>query len=521
MKVTLFALNSSFTHTNLAIRYLASSLEDAGFCAHIKEFILKDKYRYILHELVETEADIYAFSVYIWNIKEMLSIACDLKKLMPEAFIIFGGPEVSFENEEFLTEHPYIDVLIKGEGESVIAEICKAPNKYKGKTVVGECSTKFINEGILYDRYPSNGDILYYESSRGCPHRCSYCLSSLVNGIRAKSIEKTLADLRSFEHLPSKPRIIKFIDRTFNYDLKRAKEIWRALCSEEYTLNYHFEITADHLDNEAIEILANMPSGKIQIEAGIQSINKETLKSVNRYCDNRTALKNLTRIKSAGNIHVHADLIAGLPFEDIGSFKLSFDETIGCCHKLQLGFLKMLKGSLIRVQAKQHGYIFETEPPYTVLANNYISYEELYRLTRIAATVDRFYSSDSFSYTMEYVLSKATSPFDFFTELTEMQEKELDKTSQHECRLMLIKILQNDPQALGRLALDTLINENKKPPKELQDHYRECSKDIINVKQENFKGYNSNNLHIYTFDFDPCNYYIIDRNKHISKRCIK
>ncbi len=519
MKITLFALNSSFTHTNLAIRYLASALEDEGFLPIIKEYTLKDKKALVLNELVNSSSDIYAFSVYIWNRNEMLSYARELKKLKPDSRIILGGPEVSFENETFLSDHPYIDILIRGEGESVIANICRNP-QYNG-IVDGICTDKFIKSGILYNKYPAEGDILYYESVRGCPYRCSYCLSSLSVGIRAKSEEQTLEELLMFEKLKNKPRIIKFIDRTFNYDLKRAKKIWKALCSNEYTLSYHFEIAADLLDEECFEILSKIPKGKIQLEAGIQSTNPDTLQAINRKSDSTKIIENLTKLKSYGNIHIHADLIAGLPFENMESLANSFDSSISCCHKLQLGFLKMLKGSNIRSTATEHGYIFRSDPPYTVLSNSYISYNELYRLECIAATIDRYYSSGRFENTMEYILQKVSSPFEFFSRLCDMHTKELDKTSQHECRLMLIEMIQDDENAMGRLALDSLITENKNPPKALQKYYFEHSKDIINFIPENFKSCNTNNLHIYSFNFDKDNYYLIDRTNHIvKKRCI-
>lgn len=516
MKVTLFALNSSYTHTNLAVRYLSSVLDQARFDTHVLEYTLKDKKASVLYELVCADSDIYAFSVYIWNIREMLSFAKDLKKLRPQSHIIFGGPEVSFEDESFLSKHPYIDILIRGEGESVIADICKDPKSYK--LVDGSCTDTFLHAGILYDVYPAEGDILYYESTRGCPYRCSYCLSSLSQGIRAKSAEQTLSELKEFEKLESKPRIIKFIDRTFNYDIPRAKRIWKALCSDEYTLNYHFEIAADLLDEECFEILSKMPAGKIQFEAGIQSTNPVTLEAINRKPNSAKVIKNLTRLKDGGNIHIHADLIAGLPYEDINSFALSFDESISCCHKLQLGFLKMLKGSHIRNVSEEYGYIYHSDTPYTVLSNNFISYNELYRLERIAATIDRFYSSSRFENTMEYVLQTVKSPFKFFSQLCDMQTKELDKTSQHECRMMLIELLRHDKTAMGKLALDTLIHENKNPPKELTEFYTEHLRAIINSYTEKFKGCSNNNLYIYSFDFDKENYYIINRTEHTMEK---
>lgn len=508
MKITLFALNSSFTHTNLAVRYLADSLEKQGFSADIAEFNLKDKHENILHELFKRKSDIYAFSVYIWNYTEMLEFAKELKLLIPNSHIILGGPEVSFEDEAFFEEHSYTDTLILGEGEGVISEICKDPKAYLNKCVKGICSKEnFKNSSILYDKYPAKGDILYYESSRGCPHRCSYCLSSLTKGVYAKSTEKTLDDLLEFEKLTNKPRIIKFIDRTFNFDLERAKRIWKALCSCEYTLNYHFEICTDHLDEEAFKILSKMPKGKIQFEAGIQSLNPETLKAINRNTDNTKAIENLKRLKAFKNIHIHADLIAGLPYEDHDSLKSSFDQTISCCDKLQLGFLKMLKGSSIRKNAEEHSYLFWDKPPYTVIENKYIKYDEMFLLYKTADVIDRIYSSERFEYTCEYILKNAESPFSFFEGFTKSLDNDIEKISQNSLRIKLFEYLQSsfsESEVLERLTLDTLIWENKNPPKEFKPYYTELGKE----KDDN----------IYLFDFDPDIRYYINRTKHTIKK---
>ncbi len=513
MKITLFALNSSYTHTNPAVRALALSLSRHGESVNIAEYCLKDERLIVLYDLVSRDSDIYGFSAYIWNITELLEYAAELKKLRPGCHIIFGGPEVSFENEEFIKANPFVDTVICGEGEKTIIDICKSPDEYIGKVVKGEPYEGFTNEGILYDIYPATGDILYYESSRGCPYKCSYCLSSMSHGIRAKSVEKTLEDLLCFEKQEPRPKIIKFIDRTFNYDIERAKSIWRALTTEKYTLKYHFEVCADLLDDESIEILSKMPKGKIQIEAGIQSTNSETLEAINRKTDNKKAIDSLVRIRNHKNIHIHADLIAGLPYEDFDSFSKSFDDTVKCCDKLQLGFLKMLKGSKTRLSASEHQYVYLDKPPYTVLANNYISYEEMHTLNKIAAVIDRFYSSDSFAFTMQYVIEHSRSPFLFFKELTFSLPKPIKEMSQHHCRVHLAGFVRerfSEREIFERMALDALISENKNPPEELRSYYTEITDKQI-VKSTSEKGHSSK---IFKFDFAPGQYFIIDRTKH-------
>lgn len=517
MKTTLFALNSSFVHTNLAIRYLADSLKKAGIDSDLCERNIKDKHHELLYELYCRNSDIYAFSVYIWNIDIMIELAQELKSLNSEAIIIFGGPEVSYENEDYFKNHPYVDILISGEGESVFPKICSDPKRYLKKCVKGEQSNLFKTAGILYDKYPAKGSIVYYESSRGCPHRCSYCLSSLTKGIRAKDAQQTLSELLDFEKLDNKPQIIKFIDRTFNYDIDRAKDIWRGLCDSKYTLNYHFEICADTLDEECFEIFSSMPPGKIQFEAGIQSTNEKTLKEINRKTNNTKALNNLLRIKQLGNIHVHADLIAGLPYEDTASFRRSFDDTIVCCDKLQLGFLKLLKGSSIRNAAEKHGYKYYSKAPYTVLCNKYMTYDDIYHLMNMAAVIDRIYSSNRFSYTMEYIISKSTSPYLVFCELSKRLNC-IDKISQHECNRIIYEYLKErftESEPIERLALDTLINENKNPPQYLNGYYKTES---LSKYYNDLKG-----KYAYRFAYDPEYIYIIDRTAHVvyKKRCIQ
>ncbi len=418
MKIVLFALGASYVHTNLAVRCLREPLLRLGYDVKIIEKNLRDRQDAILHELYAERADIYSFSVYIWNLTDMLRIAADLKTLLPDSIIVFGGPEVSFATERF-DDCAFIDHIICGEGEISFSELCS--EYYSGKcpaerVIQGKPHKDFERDGILYDRDDICLDsmMLYYESSRGCPYNCSYCLSSSIHGVKAKTAEKTLDDLMEFEKLPHKFDIIKFVDRTFNFDIKRANTIWRALYDEKYTKTYHFEICASLLNEESFDILKGMPKGKIQLEIGLQSTNPRTLAEVSRHILPDAVIENVKRICDFGNMHVHVDLIAGLPYESYERFGESFDALYGNCDMLQLGFLKLLHGTRLRYDAEKYGYKYLSKPPYTVLASDDITYDEIYLLEDIAALLKRYYESGHFCHSLGCALSYIDSPFKFY-----------------------------------------------------------------------------------------------------------
>lgn len=442
MKVVLFGLNGSYSHTCLALRCLRAPLERAGHEVVLCENNLRDMNSAILSRLVSQRAELYSFSCYIWNITSMLEIAADLKALLPQATVVFGGPEVSFAQERF--DLDFIDYIVRGEGEDVLPCICEAIANGESlpRALDGKHSDTMADEGILYreDDF-AGGSMLYYESSRGCPYKCAYCLSSALSGVRAKTVEQTLADLKSFESLNNSIKIIKFVDRTFNFDIKRANAIWRALLSEEYTKNYHFEICASLLDEESFEIFERMPKGKIQLEIGLQSTNEKTLAAVSRHLDAKRIIESASRIKALSNIHVHLDLIAGLPFEDMESFGQSFDEAYFACDMLQLGFLKLLYGTALREKAEEYGYVASKKPPYTVLKSKWMSFEELSLLLEIADILDRYREGGGFESSLEYALRGVESPFDFYLGLrnfiAENDGRSIRKISQNDAYMLI------------------------------------------------------------------------------------
>lgn len=438
MKVVLFGLNGSFSHSNLAIRRLRPFLEADGFTVVLSEAGLRDGDASLLESLVFENADIYGFSCYIWNISRMLELAKNLRSLRPDALIIFGGPEVSYDTERF-DGCAFIDCIITGAGESALVEVCSAFRDGRTVSRLMDGGDTGLSEGILYRADEPVSNTLYYESAVGCPFSCSFCLSSASCGVKAKSSEQTLSELKAFEQLGG-DRTVKFVDRTFNFDKKRAIEIWRGLLSPEYTKRYHFEVCASLLDDEAFETLKQFPVGKIQLEAGLQSTNPQTLNAVARHLDVDKTLSACRKIMSFGNIHVHFDLIAGLPYEGYSSFSKSFNEAYPCCHQLQLGFLKLLHGTALRKDADKYGYIFTSEPPYTVLQNNWMSYAELRRLDVISDLLERFKNSQHFESTLEYALPFSESPFAFYEGLADFIAKNDGRG--------IRKISQNDAYAL-------------------------------------------------------------------------
>lgn len=424
MKIVLFALNGSYSHTNLAIRCLRSPLLRGGYEVTLVERNLKDRRDEVLQTLYQARADVYGFSCYIWNATEMLSFAEDLKALLPGAKIVLGGPEVSFDTERF-AEMRFIDHIVCGEGEETFLALCQrlGSGETADRILLGARPDVMRDEGILYGDDYEAGEMLYYESSRGCPYGCAYCLSSAERGVRAKSVEQTLADLLAFERLETPIKVIKFVDRTFNFDAARANAIWAALADPQYTKTYHFEICASLLDEESFSVLSRLPKGKVQLEIGLQSTNPRTLAEVSRHIDSRRVIEAAKRIHEKGNIHVHLDLIAGLPYESYDRFRQSFNDAYFCCDMLQLGFLKLLHGTALRRDADKYGIVAMAKPPYTVLQTADMSRDELYRLSQIADLLDRYYSSGSFSRCLAIGISGGKVPFDFYDGLLTYLEK--------------------------------------------------------------------------------------------------
>ena len=476
MKIVLFALNGSWVHTSLAVRCLRAPLEAAGFTVELLECTLRDRTAHVLERLYEADANVYGFSCYIWNIEEMLTLARDLHAIRPHARIVFGGPEASFQTDRF-AEMDWIDAIVCGEGEAAMPLLCQQIQSGEpfDRIISAEPAPNVMkNEGILYRAGEGEGEILYYESSRGCPYRCAYCLSSASGALRQKTVEETLADLLEFEAMHTNCKIIKFVDRTFNASVARANAIWRALLDDRFTKHYHFEVCASLLDEESFSILEKMPKGKIQLEFGLQSTNPETLAAVSRHIRPDRTLANVRRIHEMGNIHVHLDLIAGLPYESYARFGQSFDEAYDACDLLQVGFLKLLYGTSLRERAEEFGYASLSKAPYTVLSSNWITYEELQGLSRMAETLERYRESGRFVHALWYLKPFVPSQFAFWAGFTEYLKRRdartLQKISQPDAYRYLLEYAAESVKGIDEatfkemLGADFRQNENKNPP---------------------------------------------------------
>ncbi len=434
MKVLLVTLDSKFIHANLAVRYLKKFCEDDKFDIEIKEFTINQKQEYILNEIISTNADLICFSCYVWNIEYIKEIAYIIKEAKNDMKILCGGPEVSFEVKEFMEDYNFVDYVIFGEGEITFREFLLEFSKefplcsdikglaYRedGCVIINNERELILNLDLI--KYPYEEDeifedkIIYYESSRGCPFSCSFCMSSIDKRLRNFSMERVRRDLSLL--LKTKARQIKFVDRTFNADYKRSMDIINFIIKHnENNMTIHFEITADIINDEFLNFIKTLPVNMFQFEIGVQSLNEATLKEINRHMEKKKLFRVVETIEKSNNIHVHLDLIAGLPYEDYETFKKSFDETHKLkSEKIQLGFLKLLKGTRLYADKEKHGIKYRKSAPYEVICTNYMSIEEMLKLKDVEELVDKYYNEKYFEKTLDYIMNNLynASAFDFY-----------------------------------------------------------------------------------------------------------
>ena len=443
MKTLLVALNSKYTHTSLALRCLRSVCPQN---TEILECTVNQPKEEILRQILEHPAEIYAFSVYIFNVSLVEQILSDLRQIRPHALILCGGPEVSYDCEEFLRKNPCVDGILRGEGEETFRALISA---LEGEGAVRDAffslsfpGLSFLREGVYWqnpDRPPicdldtlpfpyEEGEleglasrILYYESSRGCPYTCIYCLSSVQGRVRFRSVERVFADLRRF--LDAKVRLVKFVDRTFNCGHERTLAVWNYLKEHDNGVtSFHFEIAAWLLSAEELELLQSVRPGLILLEVGIQSVNPKTLETITRKTDPQKLYENVALL-SAGPCHVHTDLIAGLPYEDFDSFADSFNRVFALkSHCLQLGFLKRLKGTAL--WQREDGAVYSAAPPYEILKNRWLSWEDLSALKGVEKVLERYWNSGLCRRLLPWVCDTYPSGiFAFFLGLSQMLER--------------------------------------------------------------------------------------------------
>lgn len=441
MKVFLTTLNAKFVHTALSLWYLYHYARanlgniNRDLELQFREFNINQDLNWVCGEIYSERADAIGFSCNIWNIELILVICRRIKQLAPKTIIILGGPEASAGPEQLLAQYPAVDFIVVGEGESTFTEWLKELSKNQpdwssvnglvyreaDRILTNSARTLIDDLGVLPFPYPEDltpfrRKLVYYETSRGCPYNCQYCLSANERQVRYFPLKRVQQELLRF--VTAEIAQVKFVDRSFNCNPDRAKQIWRFLLEYPGKTNFHFEIIGDLLDDESIDILSLAPPGLFQFEIGVQSTNPRTLELVHRKMDFVRLSGQVSKLLKKSNTFVHLDLIAGLPGEDYHSFARTFNENMAIRpDRLQLGFLKLLKGSGLREKAAEYGYIFTSEAPYEVLTNRWISYEELLQLKVIEDLLERYHSSGRFAASLEYLFAEFPSPFAMFESL--------------------------------------------------------------------------------------------------------
>ena len=435
MKFLLVAINAKYIHSNPAVYSLRAYAGEYGEQISLAEYTINQSIDVMLKGIFRRKPEVLCISCYIWNISIARELAEEVHRVLPDTKIWLGGPEVSYDAKQVLERNPQITGVMMGEGEETFLELVRhyadgAPGISEIRGIAWRGGDGLIRDNgfrgpvdldtvpfIYQDLSGFENRILYYESSRGCPFSCSYCLSSIDRKLRFRSMELVKRELQFF--LDHKVPQVKFVDRTFNCSHQRALEIWRYLTEHDNGVtNFHFEIAADLLNEEELELIASMRPGMIQLEIGVQSTNPEVVREIRRKMDFDRVARVVRRLSENHNVHLHLDLIAGLPLEDFTSFGRSFDQVSALRpQQLQLGFLKVLKGAYMYEKAADYGCVYRQKEPYEVLFTRWISFEEILRLKQTEEMVEVYYNSGQFARTLEEAEKYFSSPFAFYDSL--------------------------------------------------------------------------------------------------------
>ena len=438
MKFLLAAINAKYIHSNPGVYSLRAFARTKIPWADIEigEYTINHQMDLILQDIYRRKPDFIGFSCYIWNWNTIQELLPELPKLLPDTKLWLGGPEVSFHAEKILAQYTQLTGIMVGEGEETFTQLVRfyhAPKGQlqdipglvlpQGRTQPRELTDMSKLPFLYEDLGKFQNRIIYYESQRGCPFRCAYCLSAIDKSVRLRDIETVKKELQYF--LDHKVSQVKFIDRTFNCNAAHALAIWRYLLENDNGVtNFHFEIAADLMTEEELEVLKQMRPGLIQLEIGVQSTNEQTLHAINRYMSLEHLRQVVDKIHSFHNIHQHLDLIAGLPYEDYDSFVTSFNDVYAMRpQQLQLGFLKVLKGSPIEEKAEEYGIVYNSRPPYEVLYSRWIPYDDVLRLKGIEEMVELYYNSCQFTHTLPVLEKEFSSPFALYEALSQYYEE--------------------------------------------------------------------------------------------------
>lgn len=450
--VLLVGINAKYIHTTLSIRSLKANAGKHREQVEIAEYTINHRREEIFQSICEKKPEAIGFSCYLWNIEYVMSLVCDLKKILPDTLLFLGGPEVSYHPEEVLRNHPGVDFVMVGEGEQTFREFMDKKKLSEidglvyreGKEIHRTAPRQAMNLDELafpYDNLEGlENRILYYESMRGCPFSCSYCLSSIEKTVRIKSPEKTEGELDFF--LERKVPQVKFVDRTFNCNHEYAYRIWKYIGEHDNGVtNFHFEIGGDLLREEDFLLFDTFRPGLVQFEIGVQSTNPDTIRAIRRTMDLGELRKNIARVRRNRNIHQHLDLIAGLPYENFESFRRSFNDVYAMKpDQLQLGFLKVLDGSHMSEVQKQYDVLASSLPPYEVFSTKWLSYEEVLQLKQVEEMVEVYYNSFQFAASMAYLVRWFESPFALYQALARYY-REQELTGRKHSRIERYEIL--------------------------------------------------------------------------------
>ena len=485
MKFLLVAVNAKYIHSNPAVYSLKRFAGEYTDAVEIAEYTINNRMEDILEDIYRRKPDAIGFSCYIWNIGMVEKLMGELHKLLPQLPVFLGGPEVTYDADKLLRKYPYLTGIFIGEGEATFAQVVKYYVK-KNPESLEDIPGLMLRSGMTPERKPLNltdvpflyddmapftNRIIYYETQRGCPFRCSYCLSSIDKTVRFRDIEVVKKELAFF--LEKKVKQVKFVDRTFNCNHDHAMAVWQYLYDHDNGVtNFHFEIAGDILREDEIALVAKMRPGLVQFEIGVQSTNTDTLREIRRVMDIGKLKQVVAALKAAHNVHIHLDLIAGLPYEDYDSFARSFDDVYAMePEQLQLGFLKVLKGSYMAEMAESYGLVYTDYAPYEVLYTNWLSFTEICRLKRIEEMVEIYYNSGQFAHSLPVMIADfGQGAFAFYEALADFYEEQgffvetPSRIYRYQALLSFAKTIHPECEELYKelLLFDLYVRENLK-----------------------------------------------------------
>ena len=559
MKVLLTAVNAKYIHSNPAVyslqKFVTAYAPEYGKDVELAEFTINHYADDILQEIYRRRPDVVAFSCYIWNLQMIERVLEDLPKVLPEVQIWAGGPEVSYDAPDFLKKHDCMTGVMMGEGEETFLELMeywhgkKKLNEIPGITwrdSEGEIKVQPGRPLLDMNRLPFLYDelddfehrIIYYESSRGCPFSCSYCLSSIDKSVRFRDAQTVVKELQFF--LDRKVPQVKFVDRTFNCRHSHALTIWNYIREHDNGItNFHFEIAADLLNEEELALLNTMRPGLVQLEIGVQSTNQKTIEAIDRVMDFSHLCSVVKRVQSGHNIHQHLDLIAGLPWENFDSFRQSFNDVYHLYpDQLQLGFLKVLKGSRMQEKAEEYGIVYHSDPVYEVFYTNWISYQEILELKQIEDMVEVYYNSGQFPNTIRHLEKEFCDPFTMYQQLAAFYGQQ-GWWGQSHSRMQRFEMLREFIHSVSEnriydelLLLDLYLRENSKSrPKWAPDLQNEKKQFLDWFRQEEqehqvLKGYEGfsarqmmNMVHLERFSIETAQLCGWEQQKEDTQEC--